>query len=226
MRVDINGAIIPNDDKWIYEWLEMDCTCPKDVNNALLNAEGQPIDVYINSGGGSVFAGSEIYSALREYPGKVSIHIVGLAASAASVIACAGHSDISPTAMMMVHTVSGGARGDYHVMEKESEILQKANEAVSAAYMQKCGISLQEALNMMDKESWLTADEAVKLGLVDEIATVKNLQLTAAVGGTLPKNVIDKIRNELKRSSVVTNSCYENEKLKLLKLKGAIKDEI
>ncbi len=225
-RIDIIGTIVPNDDVWIYDWLEMDCTSPKMVNEALLKAAGNDIDVYINSGGGDVFSGSEIYSALRAYTGRVNIHIVGVAASAASVVACAGHSDISPTAMMMVHNVSSGARGDYHAMDKESEILQQANKAVSMAYETKCGISEQEALKMMDRESWLTAKEAVELGLVDEIAESKNLQLVAAAGGVIPRAVIDKLRNEIKGPKNKATLDLEKEKLNLLKLKGEIKNEI
>lgn len=225
-RIDVIGVIVPNDDVWVYDWLEMDCTSPKMVNEALLKAAGNDVDVYINSGGGDVFAGSEIYSALRAYPGKVNIHIVGVAASAASVIACAGHSDISPTAMMMIHNVSSGARGDYHAMDKESEILQQANKAVSAAYEAKCGISEQEALKMMDRESWLTAKEAVELGLVDEIAEPKNLQLVAAQSGILPREIIDKLKSELKGSIDKSALEIEKAKLNLLKLKGEIKNEI
>jgi len=225
-RIDIIGAIVPNDDVWIYDWFEMDCTSPKMVNDALLKAAGNDVDVYINSGGGDVFSGSEIYSALRAYQGKVNIHIVGVAASAASVIACAGHSDISPTAMMMIHNVSSGARGDYHAMDKESEILQQANKAVSAAYEAKCGISEQEALKMMDRESWLTAKEAVELGLVDEIAESKNLQLVAAQSGTLPREIIDKLKSELKGPMDKSAFDIEKAKLNLLKLKGNFKNEI
>jgi len=224
MRIDVKGVIIPNDDKWVYDWFEMDSTSPKQIIDALESANGQDIDVYIDSGGGDVFAGSNIYSALRSYHGKVNIHIVGLAASAASVIACAGHSDIAPTAMMMIHNVSSMARGDYHAMDKESEILKKANEAVSAAYMAKCGISQQEALAMMDKESWLTAEECVNLGLVDEIAVCQNLQLVASESGVLPKAVIEKIKNAIQGSGVNPAFCFEKEKLNLLKLKGEIKN--
>lgn len=225
-RIDIIGAIVPNDDVWIYDWLEMDCTSPKKVNDALALANGKDIDVFINSGGGDVFAGSEIYSALRAYTGKVDIHVVGVAASAASVIACAGHSDISPTAMMMIHNVSSGTRGDYHAMDKESEVLQKANKAVSAAYEAKCGISEHEALKMMDRESWLTAKEAVELGLIDEIAEPKNLQLVAAESGILPCAIIDKLKNEIKGPVNKATLDLEKEKLNLLKLKGNFKNEI
>lgn len=225
-RIDIIGAIIPNDDAWVYDWLDMDYTSPKKVNEALALAAGKEIDVFINSGGGDVFSGSEIYSALRAYSGKVNIHVVGIAASAASVVACAGHSDISPTAMMMIHNVSSGARGDYHAMDKESEILQKANKAVSLAYEEKCGISTDEALKMMDRESWLTAPEAVELGLIDEIATTKNIQLVAAQDGILPQAVIDKLKNELKGSFDKSTLNLEKAKLNLLKLKGEIRNEI
>lgn len=225
MRIDIKGTIIPNDDAWVYDWFEIDCTCPKAVNEALTKADGQNIDVYINSGGGDIFAGSEIYSALRSYNGKVDIHITGLAASAASVIACAGHSDISPTAMMMVHNVSSCIKGDYHDMDKESEVLQKANQAICSAYMDKCGITEQEALLMMDKETWMTAQDAVDMGLVDEIATSKNLQLIASVGEVLPRAVIDKIKNEVNSPAEKSDFYYAKEKLNLLKLKGALNNE-
>lgn len=156
------------------------------------------MEVDINSGGGDIFAASEIYSAIREYSGDVKIHVVGLAASAASVIACAGKSDISPTAQIMVHNVSSATRGDYHDMDKMSEILQKANETIANAYITKSGMTKEKALEIMDKETWLTADEAVELGLIDEIAGSKNVksQLVAAYCDIIPQNVIEKMKAE------------------------------
>ncbi|MBO8759618.1 ATP-dependent Clp protease proteolytic subunit, partial [Staphylococcus aureus] len=103
MKINVKGAIIPNDDKWIYEMLEMDATSPKDIADSLPDTN-EDIDVIINSGGGDVYSGSEIYTSLKTYPGKVNIKIVGVAASAASVIAMAGdHIEISPTAQIMIH---------------------------------------------------------------------------------------------------------------------------
>lgn len=230
MRIDIKGVIVPNDDAWIYDRLEMDNTCPKKVNKLIADANGDVLDVFINSGGGDVLAGSEIYSALRSYTGSVNIHVVGIAASAASVIAMAGKSDISPTAMLMVHNVSSGAHGDYHDMDKQSEVLQTANKAIAAAYCEKTAMSEYDALKMMDDETWLTADEAVKRGLIDSIATPKNLQLVADVGGILPRAVIDKLKNELReksdRGSDVKDAFFEQEKLNLLKLKGQVKQNV
>ena len=60
MKIDIKGTIIRNDDKWIYDFFDMTSTCPRDVLAALGQAKGEEIDVFINSPGGNVFAGSEI----------------------------------------------------------------------------------------------------------------------------------------------------------------------
>ena len=199
MRIDVRGTIIPNDDQWIYDWFEIEATSPKIVNDAIANANGDRLDVYINSGGGDVFSGSEIYSALREYSGPVKIHVVGIAASAASVIACAAECEMSPTAQMMVHNVSSCTNGDYHDMDKMSEILQKANETIAAAYVAKSGMSKQEALDMMDRETWLSAEDALKLGLVDEISGSKNMQLVAGIENIIPRSVIDKMNAERAR---------------------------
>lgn len=218
MKIDVKGTIIHNNDKWVYDWFEMQSTCPKDVLTAIQNANGERLDVYINSEGGDIGAGSEIYAALQEYKGEVFIHIVGYACSAASVIACAGHCDMVRTGLFMYHNVSGTARGDYHRMNKSAEILMTANRAVAAAYSHKTGKSEQELLAAMDAETWITAEEAVEIGFVDEIAENQNLKLTASVGnGLIPSEVIDKMRNTLKSSSAAKLQA----ELDFLKLKGA-----
>ncbi len=224
MRIDVKGTIVSNDDKWIYEWFEMDATCPNDVNKLIDQANGEPLEVYINSGGGDIFAGSEIYSALRSYKGEVNIHVIGFAASVASVIACAGKSDIAPTAMVMVHNVSGRAQGDYRVMDKSSDVLQTADRSVAAAYMTKTGMSEAEALAMMEQETWLTAQQAVDKGLIDKIAENQNLKLVAAYQTPLiPQTVIDKVRNIVKNplneAGILTPEKAQA-KLNLLKLGG------
>ena len=195
MRIDIKGTIIPNDYAWIYDWLEWDYAAPKTVQDLISKANGEQLDVYIDSGGGDIFAGSAIYSALRSYQGIVKIHVIGLAASAASVIACAGESDISPTAMLMVHNVSTETHGDYHEMDKSSETLQKANKAIAAAYVEKTGMSEEDALALMDAETWLPAKEAVEKGLIDKIADTQNVRLVASTVKLIPQSVMDKLKN-------------------------------
>ena len=83
-------------------------------------------------------------------------------------------------------------------MDKMSEILQKANETIANAYITKSGMTKEKALEIMDKETWLTADEAVELGLIDEVAGSKNVksQLVAAYCDIIPQNVIEKMKAE------------------------------
>lgn len=168
--IDVKGDIISNDDKWVYDWFEWDSTCPNDVKNALINAEpGEEIEVHVNSGGGSVMAGQEMYSLLRGNP-NVTIVIQSMAGSAAGVVAMAGKNKISPVAMVMIHNVSmHGASGDYHDMQKNAEILKQMNASMAAAYTEKSGKSQEEILRLMDKETWLTANQCLEYGFVDEI---------------------------------------------------------
>ena len=202
MKIDIKGAIVSNDDAWIYDWFGESYASPAKVSAALEEANGEDVDIEINSGGGDVFAGSEIYAAIRAYPGTVNIHVVGLAASAASVIACAAKSDIAPTAQMMVHNVSTWAAGNYHDMDHASNMLKQANRAIAAAYVEKSGMSEKDALDLMDAETWITAQDAVDYGLIDKIAGSQNsvqdedasVRLAASVGGMLPPSVINKMQ--------------------------------
>lgn len=167
--VDIKGTIISQEDKWIYDWLEYPYTTSNDVNKQLLDANGEDVQININSNGGSVYVGSEIYTSLKSYAGNLTINIVGMAASAASVIAMAAKCLMSPTGQMMIHNASMGAQGDYRDMNKASEILQSVNKSIANAYQLKTGMSDEELKNIMDNETWLTAQEAKDLGLIDEI---------------------------------------------------------
>ena len=130
MDIEIKGDIIEDDSQWIYDWIGWSYTTAKNVKNALNNAKGESVTLKINSPGGSVFAASEIYTELRNYKGEVNIEIVGLAASAASVIAMAGKSKMSPTAQLMVHNVSTYASGDYRDMEHTEKNLKNAQKIV------------------------------------------------------------------------------------------------
>ena len=225
-KIEVKGTIVGNADKWIYEWFGMDATCPKDVNAAISEANGEPLLVEINSGGGDVFAGSEIYTALKAYAGTVEINIVGLAASAASVIAQAGHSRISPTALFMVHNVSGSAAGDFHDMQQEAEILQTANKAVAAAYLEKTGNSMEELLGIMDAETWMDAQKAVEYGFVDEVMFASAPTLTNGIG-VLPAQTIHKLKDLLPaRGEENAEVKTVTAKLKLLRLKGEMKHEV
>lgn len=199
-KIGIKGVIIPNDEQWIYDLFEIEATSPKKVSEKIEKANGEDLEIEINSGGGSVFAGSEIYTAIKEYKGDVIVKVVGIAASAASVIAMAGKKVVmSPTAQMMIHNASGIARGDHNEMTHVAGILKSVNETVANAYRIKSGMDQKSLLSMMEKETWLTPAKAKEYGLIDEIMFENELELVANYDGvgTLPKEIIENIRNKV-----------------------------
>lgn len=221
MKISVKGPIIDSDDQWIYDWFEVEATSPKKVIDLINQAKNnEDLEIEINSGGGSVFAGSEIYTALKSYSGKVTTKVVGLAASAASVIAMAGDKIlISPTGQIMIHNASGGFGGDYRDMEKGAEILKNVNATISNAYRIKTGLSSDELLDMMNKETWLTPQQALEKKFVDEIMFTNDIKLVASINnGMLPQEVINKMKMELKNKEIPKEpeNDIEAEKAKLL----------
>ena len=220
-KVNIKGPIVSDNDAWIYEWLGIKATCPKIVNDAIDKANGEDLEVIINSGGGSVFAASEIYTALKSYMGNVTVKIVGMAASAASVIAMAGKKVMmTPTGQMMIHNVTTYAEGDYRDMEHTADILKTANDTIANAYRLKSGKTQEELLALMDDETWMDAKKAKELGLIDEIM-FEDVQLAASAGysGLLPPEVINTMRNKLQGEKALK---VAQAKLNYLKLKGEV----
>lgn len=184
-RIDIKGVLVPNDYKWFYDWMNEDCTCPRDVEKVLDTvADGDDLDVYINSPGGVIDVGSEIYTELHQIRERANlkIRIVGEACSAASVVAMAGYCEMAPTALMMVHCVSTGASGNHSVMEHTAEMLRVADRAMCSAYMEKAGMTEEEALDMMEHETWLTARQAKERGLIDDIMFAEEEKTAMAAG--------------------------------------------
>lgn len=241
MDIDIKGDIIEDDSQWIYDWIGWSYTSPRNVCKKLKEANGEDVTLKINSPGGSVFAASEIYSELRSYAGNVNIKIVGLAASAASVIAMAGYSEMSPTAQIMVHNVSSTAQGDYRDMDHASEVLKNANDTIANAYIEKTGMSREKALNLMDNETWLSAEKAKELGLIDKIMfssenninnkmTFSNFNKKAFYNSysTIPKELLDKLninlenKNQPIQKNTVDIFMQQKAKaeLEMLKMKG------
>ena len=225
-KVKIKGTIISNDYKWIYDIFDVESTCPKDVSDILDKANGEELDIEINSGGGDVYSGSEIYAMLKGYAGRKTVKIMGLAASAASVIAMSGDKVmIAPTAQIMIHNVWSRRAGDYRDMEHESEVLKNWNDTTVNAYILKTGMSRDELLAMMDKETWLTPVQAKELKFADEIMFDEQRQLAAAARTAvmIPPEIINKLRNLLPRptgnSQSTNEASVEKERLELLKLR-------
>ena len=163
----INGDIVTNDYGPMYDYYGWDAAWPAKVREAIdSKPEGEKLIVQINSPGGIVTAGQEIYSMLRER-NDIEIQITGMACSSASIIAMAGPCYMSEPAMMMIHNVSSYADGDYHEMERTAETLKEINKALANAYVAKTGKDLKEVLKMMDSETWIPAKEAIEQGFAD-----------------------------------------------------------
>ena len=149
-------------------WFDDDIT-PKKFK-AELTASAGDIAVWLNSPGGDVFAASQIYTMLKEYEGKVTVKIDGIAASAASVIAMAGDEIVmSPVGMMMIHNPATVVFGEEADLASGIKMLSEVKESIINAYEQRTGLPRGKISNMMDAETWFSAQKAVELGFADKI---------------------------------------------------------
>ena len=135
-----------------------------------LEAEDGDVTVWINSPGGNVFAAAQIYTMIRDHPGRVTVKIDAIAASAASVVAMAGDRVLmSPVAMLMLHDPSTIAMGNAKDMEKAISTLNEVKESIINAYAAKSGLRRNKIAELMSNETWMNAKKAVELGFADEI---------------------------------------------------------
>ncbi|ODN41000.1 head maturation protease, ClpP-related [Piscirickettsia litoralis] len=136
----------------------------------LQNLDVENIDLRINSPGGAVTDGFAIYNALHRHPAKITVHIDGLAASIASIIALTGETvHMADNAFYMIHRPWANAVGDATELSKIIEILDKNEEKILNIYDQRSNLEAAEIKDMMYKTSWMTAAEAKEYGFIDEI---------------------------------------------------------
>ncbi|WP_241810445.1 head maturation protease, ClpP-related, partial [Enterovibrio norvegicus] len=128
------------------------------------------ITLRIHSPGGDVFEGMAIYNLLDQHPARITVHIDGLAASMASVIAMAGDTVLIPeNAMMMIHKPWSIAGGDANDLRQHANLLDQVEKTLSSAYTKKTGKSDDEIAAMLAVETWLTGAEAVEHGFADSV---------------------------------------------------------
>jgi ATP-dependent protease ClpP protease subunit len=179
----IYGYVV--EDKW---WDESEVTPFEFAKDLKALGEVKNIHVHINSYGGNVSAGSAIYSLLKQHQAHVTVHVDGFALSAASVIAMAGDVVIMPgNAMMMIHNPSVMSCGNAAALRKDAETLDKLRCSMVSVYREKTGLSSEEITEMLDAETWFTADEAVGKGFAD-IAASPLLAVACAGNGVVAVN--------------------------------------
>lgn len=162
----IDGEIVTDE----YEDTD---TSAAGFRNALKSlGDVKSINLHINSPGGSVFEGIAIYNMLKQNSARINVYIDGLAASIASVIAMSGDAIFMPSnSMMMVHNPWVMAIGNASELRKQADGLDQITKSSVQTYLAKAGDKLDEKTltQLMDDETWLTAQEAVDYGLADEV---------------------------------------------------------
>lgn len=204
------GDIVSSD--W-QKWSDAD-KCPQEVADILAEIpKDAQLDIYINSGGGDVFAGIAIYHQLKRRTGLNVVHVDGLAASIASVIAMAGDDIIIPaSAQMMIHRPWSLAMGDADDLRKTADALDLCQQSIMDIYMTKAlpGVERGTVEDMVNAETWMTGTTAAKVFdvTVDDVAPAaacvsgyfekyRNTPGLDTIGGTLISAKADAAAKEL-----------------------------
>jgi ATP-dependent Clp protease, protease subunit len=153
------------DDPWGGEGVTV-----KRIDAALRSIGNRDVTVNINSPGGDVFEGIAIYNRLREHQGKVNVKVLGLAASAASIIAMAGDRvEIGASSFLMIHNAWVLAIGNRHDMREVSDFLEPFDRALADVYVARSGQEMEAVQAAMDAETWMNGSQAVELGYADAL---------------------------------------------------------
>ena len=140
----------------------------KRIAGVLRSMNGEDVTVNINSPGGDMFEGLAIYNLLREYQGKVTVKVLGIAASAASIIAMAGDEiQIGRGAFLMIHNCWVVAMGNRHDFTELSAYLEPFDNAMADIYAARSGLDAETVQKLMDAESYIGGSDAVEKGLAD-----------------------------------------------------------
>lgn len=155
-----------------YDYWEDGITASMVTSRLKEIGEENPVTILINSGGGDMFEGIAIYNLLKEHKGEVTVKVVGLAASAASIIAMAGDvRRIDPSSFIMIHNAWVRAQGDRNDFIGVSEYLAPFDAAMAKVYQDKTGLELDEIVDYMNSETWFNGEEAIEKGLATDLMT-------------------------------------------------------
>ena len=168
----------------------------KDIANSIKQLpKSNVINVRINSAGGDVFEGVAIYNTLRRQNAKIKVDVDGMALSAASVVAMAGHEvHMADNAIMMIHNPWTIMAGDAEHLRQMADTLEKTKNQVVKSYAMKTGLTEQDISQLMDAETWMTAEEAVSNGFADTTAPAMAIAAKFDVNRfkNIPKWAIDR----------------------------------
>lgn len=153
-----------------YDWWTGEGVTAKRVAAALRNLGAGPVTVNVNSPGGDMFEGLAIYNLLREHKGEVTVKVLGLAASAASIIAMAGDNiQIARAGFFMVHNGWVMVAGNRHDLREIADWMEPFDAAMADIYVSRTGKDLAEIQRQMDGETWIGGSQAIDQGYADEL---------------------------------------------------------
>ena len=225
--------IVKNDDKNaelmlygdIAESFWGDTISAKEVTEYLTDLDVENINVYINSNGGVVDTAIAINNALRRHKAKVTVNIDGIAASAATLITCAGDTVRMPkNALFMIHNPLTIAMGDSEEMRKQADVLEKHKNSILETYLQKVNIDKEKLSELMDNETWLSAEEALEYGFIDEI--IENADIQVVENKVISNNMVFNMA-EFKNFNVdknIKNNGKGSEKMTIEEIKNKFPD--
>lgn len=188
---------------WWDAWSSAD-KYPEAIRRMLDGLNGEHLHIYINSPGGSVFAGMAIYNMLNRYNGRKTVHIDGIAASIASIIAMVGDTIIMPeNTMLMIHRAWTTVFGNTEELARYAELLSQVDDAMMSVYSARLNTPDDAArvAELMAKESYLSAAETA--ALFRGVSVKPPLEMAARV----------------KNAGAIYNASLEYERLKLLEMK-------
>lgn len=150
----------------------------KKVASQLRAIGDRPVEVQINSRGGDMFEGIAIYNVLREHPQPVTVKVMGMAASAASIIAMAGDQiEVGAASFLMIHNCWVIAVGNRHDMRATADFLEPFDQAMADVYAGRSGQKVADVASWMDAETYLSGSRAVEVGLADALLPADNMKV-------------------------------------------------
>ena len=186
---------------WWGAWEDAD-QYPEKVKNFLDEAKGKDLNIYVNSGGGSVFAGMAIYNMIKRHQGNKTVYIDGLAGSIASVIALAGDKVVIPSnAYMMIHKPWTYTYGNSNELREQANVLDTIEEGIMNVYKDnlKDGVDIEEVRELVNAETWLTGEDALKYFNIELSETIDVVACASDFYdkyNKVPNNISNKLKNE------------------------------
>lgn len=203
----VQAAAAEDDDRTIsvydvigYDYWSGDGVTAKRVAAALRSMGAGPVTVNVNSPGGDMFEGLAIYNLLREHKGEVTVKVLGLAASAASIIAMAGDTvQIARAGFLMIHNAWVVAMGNRNDLREYADTMEPFDRAMADIYAARTGSERAAMEKLMDAETWIGGSDAIEQGFADELLASDQVEQK---GGKAQSAAVRRIESALRASGM------------------------